>query len=221
MAKATQVPVKQAEDERPSATPPEKPSKVSSKIIRLLKLTERGARRRSAKAKKGIKDVDAKLDKKGLGAARRAILLQERQDFQDDLARAERDRIQMGRQLTEAVNNNRRLKRPDMQKSKRALRAVRTIKALKGRTTKLVSQNEVRNGAADVKRLEGLSKAGDGKAFRVAADAFIEGRDAKLFLLVTSDSDVHSSVLQHLMSFLARTGKEVGGENVVAATARR
>lgn len=220
MRKETKGP-KKAEDEKSSATPPEKPSKVSSKVIRLLKLTERGSRRRIAKAQQGIKDVDAKLDKKGLGAARRAILLKERQDFQDDLARAERDRIHTGRQLTEAVNNNRRLGRPSLRKSKLALHAVKTVKALKGRAVKLVSQNEAGNGAADVKQLESLSKAGDGKAFRVAADAFIEGRDAKLFLIVTADSDVHSSVLQHLMSFLARTGKEVGGENVALAPVKR
>ena len=89
MSKNTKVPNHGAEDQASSATNSEDLKRVSREKIRLLKLTERGARERIATAEKGIKRVDADLSRKGLGAARRAILFQERQDFQDDLACAD------------------------------------------------------------------------------------------------------------------------------------
>lgn len=211
---------KKAEDKPSSPTTKEEPvRRVPSKEVSILKRKLSGAERRAKKTQEKITSVEKDLNSDGLSSAKREVLRHKKQNLEEKLARAERDQIQFSRQLFDAVKNNRGIDREGWLQSKRARRAVRTIGSLIDHTIELITQ--LGSGSPEVKQLKHVADAGDRKQFRITADRLIQSRDEKHFIMVTSDPDVHSSVLSHLMAFLKQAGRESIGGNVAVAPVKK
>jgi hypothetical protein len=180
------------------------PKRIASLSRRLL-----GKTKRLQSLVRKLDELAASLSSKNLTSGQRQLVRGKMIQLEAKVADAQREEYSLNRELNNSVSRNNRLDRVEEKKSKRAKRAVRTVKSLTGKAISLVNNLRTSGGGTvDVSGLQSLAVAGDRKEFRAAMDGVIEKMDQRLYMMVTADPTVHTSIVLHLMNSLAEAGRK-------------
>ena len=183
--------------------------RIPPKRITSLSRQLRGRRKREHSLLRKLDELAASLSSKTLTSGQRQLVRGKMIRLEAKLADAQREVYSLNKELKDSLDINNTLDGLERSKSKRAKRAVRTVRSLTNKAVSLVNNLRTSGGGTvDVSGLQSLAVAGDRKEFRAAMDGAIEKVDQRLFILVTADPTVHTSILVHLMNFLAEEGRK-------------